>query len=743
MLEEPLRVLVFFKFPSSLIGFCRFLAADAGGKNLIPGVPMMASNLGQGCANIARNAGLYAGHMTCFRREAGNLFGILLGKEMGALLLGHAQEHAVYDTHYSRNVANLPVVPLVLGEIRDVNDTQRAMLTQHSRNSSAVTCLLNRMDMSSQQGGPVKSSYTDTKRNTRSSGVTLSKEQLEAIENTPDMLEFSRAVNEKWISMMDFLRPAEGITPAIFEKELAQWTLEKHRSRGNIERIAKNSKFDSTDPDAYCNCRTELDRTFQSMINLRQRLRKSARAALKKAANEDLAGGVPKVMRTANERNEALERVRDDPSVIFGLAASAAEDAANRKGKGKQAVRTPVLEVAQDSVEIHTSPASANILDTTTRATAAPATDIADTPPRLLPPRALGEILPMPQSVSPDDLTEWMANMDYSMPLEAVEESPDDSEITEHIKYCIKKYPVKILPQAFELRRQGLDLGMTAAMLDRDTTPELSREETENFWTEAPKEDAPPTVDDDLEETEVLNLPLDTLRAYILEFAVQPIVEEREREARKGKDGLWHCTDQTETGEPCDFSANKWRPFDRHTRITHARWRSLIDESKIPSSSRKKVRWLCPSGDNFMSKTQQELEEHCLSSACLRHLDNIAMRHEYQVACDTYSKDARYLRKKGKVAAKAQSVPSTSRAEDGDHAKQDPPRHQTKVEGVDGDASTDVVECDEDDPVLLNLLQLNVEDIIEMAQQLGVPLPPGGSDAIAAYLSASQESTTA
>ena len=94
------------------------------------------------------------------------------------------------------------------------------------------------------------------------------------------------------------------------------------------------------------------------------------------------------------------------------------------------------------------------------------------------------------------------------------------------------------------------------------------------------------------------------------------------------------------------------------------------------------------------------------------------MRHEYQVACDTYSKDARYLRKKGKVAAKAQSVPSTSRAEDGDHAKQDPPRHQTKVEGVDGDASTDVVECDEDDPVLLNLLQLNVEDIIEMAQQV-------------------------
>ena len=36
----------------------------------------MASSLGKACARLARNAGLFAGHMTCFRREAGNLVSI-------------------------------------------------------------------------------------------------------------------------------------------------------------------------------------------------------------------------------------------------------------------------------------------------------------------------------------------------------------------------------------------------------------------------------------------------------------------------------------------------------------------------------------------------------------------------------------------------------------------------------------------------------------------------------------------
>ena len=43
------------------------------------------------------------------------------------------------------------------------------------------------------------------------------------------------------------------------------------------------------------------------MVNLHQQLHKLARAVLKKAANKDLAGGVPKVMHSANKWNKSLE----------------------------------------------------------------------------------------------------------------------------------------------------------------------------------------------------------------------------------------------------------------------------------------------------------------------------------------------------------------------------------------------------------------------------------------------------
>ena len=54
-----------------------------------------------------------------------------------------------------------------------------------------------------------------------------------------------------------------------------------------------------------------------------------------------------------------------------------------------------------------------------------------------------------------------------------------------------------------------------------------------NFWIEASKKDASEPMEDNHGKIEVLNLLLDILQAYILEFAVQPIVKECKKEALK------------------------------------------------------------------------------------------------------------------------------------------------------------------------------------------------------------------
>ena len=52
-------------------------------------------------------------------------FGILLRKKVRAMLLGHIQEHAMYNTYYLRNIANLSVVPLILGDVCNINNIQK------------------------------------------------------------------------------------------------------------------------------------------------------------------------------------------------------------------------------------------------------------------------------------------------------------------------------------------------------------------------------------------------------------------------------------------------------------------------------------------------------------------------------------------------------------------------------------------------------------------------------------------
>ena len=74
-------------------------------------------------------------------------------------------------------------------------------------------------------------------------------------------------------------------------------------------------------------------------------------------------------------------------------------------------------------------------------------------------------------------------------------------------------------------------------MLEGNTIPELLREESKNFWTEAPKKDTSKPTEDNHGETEVLNLLLNILQAYILKFVIQPIVKECKREALK-----FYCT---------------------------------------------------------------------------------------------------------------------------------------------------------------------------------------------------------
>ncbi|KAJ7095865.1 hypothetical protein B0H15DRAFT_946418 [Mycena belliarum] len=108
--------------------------------------PLSARAIGQLFAYWAMKAGLPSGGLTTLRRDFGNYFNKILGARIAQDLLNHAIE-GIFRRHYSRNVANINVVHLRLGEVASAGEAfpgeelQKA-LGAHSYFECAVEALV-------------------------------------------------------------------------------------------------------------------------------------------------------------------------------------------------------------------------------------------------------------------------------------------------------------------------------------------------------------------------------------------------------------------------------------------------------------------------------------------------------------------------------------------------------------------------------------------------------------------------
>ncbi|KAG6833977.1 hypothetical protein H0H93_012832, partial [Arthromyces matolae] len=77
--------------------------------------PARSYSASNSVAKLAKKAGLPRSGTYSLRRDAGDAFGLMMGKHIVKAVLNH-QKRGAYAVHYSRSTANLDAVSLRLGE---------------------------------------------------------------------------------------------------------------------------------------------------------------------------------------------------------------------------------------------------------------------------------------------------------------------------------------------------------------------------------------------------------------------------------------------------------------------------------------------------------------------------------------------------------------------------------------------------------------------------------------------------
>ncbi|KAG6883922.1 hypothetical protein C0993_002814 [Termitomyces sp. T159_Od127] len=122
-----------------------FLAITNGGRGFQqPVAPAMSLSVSETVAKLARKAGLPVTGAYALRRDTGNDFGAMMGKDFARMLLGHTLTGAcaVYEKHYSRNTANLNPVMLRLGELDGAHASAKNVAKKHAFASCAVESMV-------------------------------------------------------------------------------------------------------------------------------------------------------------------------------------------------------------------------------------------------------------------------------------------------------------------------------------------------------------------------------------------------------------------------------------------------------------------------------------------------------------------------------------------------------------------------------------------------------------------------
>ncbi|KZT02763.1 uncharacterized protein LAESUDRAFT_716745 [Laetiporus sulphureus 93-53] len=154
-----------------------------------------AAAISQQLGNLCENAHLPRAGAYAFHHEVSNDFGLKMGYEFSANLLGHdASQNSTLHKHYSRGSEYVPVVAIRLGELEMLNsEVAKATEKQHCFVTAAVKCLVacQILHNSEKQEGEQKTSLGGTR-------LKLNREEREEIMHDEMLVEHAKEVADAW-----------------------------------------------------------------------------------------------------------------------------------------------------------------------------------------------------------------------------------------------------------------------------------------------------------------------------------------------------------------------------------------------------------------------------------------------------------------------------------------------------------------------------------------------------------------
>ncbi|KDQ54049.1 hypothetical protein JAAARDRAFT_409352 [Jaapia argillacea MUCL 33604] len=178
-----------------------FLASDSGGRKLLENQPIMTTNVSQQVRNTASNAGLDPSGNSAIRRDAGNDFGLKLGKDYGSILLAHYSK-STFDRFYSRGITNIPLTGIRLGEIESSNPAYvEASKKMHRFSIAAVGCLIYRRGLRllvtghEEKKDDIRDEVSDDHN---LASIKLTEEEVQSVEREPFMVKLNNDFVDAW-----------------------------------------------------------------------------------------------------------------------------------------------------------------------------------------------------------------------------------------------------------------------------------------------------------------------------------------------------------------------------------------------------------------------------------------------------------------------------------------------------------------------------------------------------------------
>ncbi|CUA70479.1 Myosin-2 heavy chain, non muscle [Rhizoctonia solani] len=272
-----------------------FLERAVKGLELLEDQPASAKGMTLSFKASGTRAGFTVTTMHALRRDAGNVFALVLGAHIAQLLLGHHEADTVLNTNYSKGTFNVPVVEARLGLLDEqLSLSNRIGLQRHRREGQVAHALLNAgfqfstkqaakedadgsdPDGSDPDGSEGESSEPEENKPKERKGVRgdplveLDEEQTARIENHPSVAKRTQEIEEAMDELYMLFPPAAAKTHGSRARDKLSGMLKKYHDSTivvqNLARIEELLETINQASDDRVKARQKLTRQERSNV---------------------------------------------------------------------------------------------------------------------------------------------------------------------------------------------------------------------------------------------------------------------------------------------------------------------------------------------------------------------------------------------------------------------------------------------------------------------------------------------